>query len=42
MINRNLIKNKVFFAGMLGLAPFYFYIFNRKQDFAKEKPVAFD
>jgi len=27
---------------MLGLQPFYSYIFNRKQDFAEEQPVGSD
>jgi len=32
LINKNLIKNKIFFAGMFGFAAFYFYIFIREQD----------
>jgi len=32
LINNNLRKNKVFFAGMFGFAAFYFYIFIREQD----------
>jgi len=32
LINNNLRKNKVFFAGMFGFAVFYFYIFIREQD----------
>jgi len=34
LINNNLRKNKVFFAGMFGFAVFYFYIFIREQDLA--------